>query len=154
MLFYARRYEAAAAQLRRTLELDSSYSLAHSQLARVYLKLGRCPEALAQVRRAGDFPVGHEGGLPGYAAARCGDAPGANRALNALLDASKRRYVSAEAIAQIYAGQGDNAQALVWLERAFDDRTWSLELLKVSPVYDNLRADPGFQSLIRKMRLE
>jgi hypothetical protein len=54
----------------------------------------------------------------------------------------------------MYAGLGETQGALDWLERAYDQRTWSLYLLKVEPMYDNLRGEARFQALVRKMRLK
>ncbi len=70
------------------------------------------------------------------------------------LEELKTRYVSADVIARIYAGLGDKAQALDWLEKAYDQRTWSLFLLKAEPMYDNLRGEPRFQALVTKMGLK
>src|SRR5947208_2249499 len=47
MLFYARRYNETLAQSRHLLELDSTSVQGRVELARAYLQLGRCAEALA-----------------------------------------------------------------------------------------------------------
>jgi serine/threonine-protein kinase len=155
MLHWARRYDAAIAQLRRTLAIDSSYDLAHAQLAREYLQLGRCADALAEVRgRAGVFAAYYEGSIVGFAAAVCGRATEARQSLDSLLARIKRgRYVSPEAVAMVYAGLGDKDRAFAWLDRAFDDRTWSLYLLRVEPMLDGLRGDPRFAPLVRRVGL-
>jgi len=41
-----------------------------------------------------------------------------------------------------------------WLERAYQDRVWAMTILGIDPMYDNLRAEPRFQQLMRKMRHE
>jgi hypothetical protein len=53
----------------------------------------------------------------------------------------------------VYVGLGDKDQALDWLERAIDDRTWSMFLLRVEPMLDPLRGDPRFPRLIQRVGL-
>jgi hypothetical protein len=61
--------------------------------------------------------------------------------------------VSPEVVAIVYAGLGDKDRAFAWLDRAFDDRTWSLYLLRVEPMLDGLRRDRRFAPLIRRVGL-
>jgi hypothetical protein len=50
-------------------------------------------------------------------------------------------------------GLGDRRQALKWLEKGYEDRTFSITTLKVEPAFDSLRADPAFQSLVSRLHL-
>ena len=68
-------------------------------------------------------------------------------------DLSKPRYVPPFGIALIYEGLGDKAQALEWLERAYEDRSFFLTYIKVDPRFDSLRGEPRFQDLLRRMGL-
>jgi serine/threonine-protein kinase len=153
MLFWTRNYDSSAAQLRHTLELDSTYALAHSQLSRAYLMLNKCPEAIREAEKYSAVVGNYESANLGYSAAKCGDSALARRELQRRLDDVKTHYVSADVIARLYAGMGQKTEALDWLEKAYDERTWSLFLLKVEPMYDNLRGEPRFQALVKKMRL-
>jgi serine/threonine-protein kinase len=54
----------------------------------------------------------------------------------------------------IYAGLGDSAEALRWLEKAYQERSDFLVCLKVEPLFDGLRADPRFQAIERRIGLE
>ncbi len=154
MLFWTRNYDSSAVQLHHTLELDSTYALAHSQLSRAYLMLHRCPDAIREAQKYSAVVGNYESANLGYSAAVCGDTALARRELQMRLDELKTRYVSPDVIARIYAGLGDKAQALDWLEKAYDQRTWSLFLLKAEPMYDNLRGEPRFQALVTKMGLK
>jgi eukaryotic-like serine/threonine-protein kinase len=51
-------------------------------------------------------------------------------------------------------GLGDNDQAFAWLKKAFLERSWYLVLLRVDPRLDNLRSDPRFQDLVRRVGLQ
>ena len=154
MRFFAKQYDSAMVQLLHTLELDPGYGLAHMQLSRAYLALGRCADALREASVGGVGAGNYEGANVGYAAARCGDSALARRELRQRLEQAERGYVPADVVARLYAGLGERSKALDWLERAYRQDTWSLMLLQVEPMYDNLRSEPRFQALVRRMRLQ
>jgi hypothetical protein len=53
----------------------------------------------------------------------------------------------------IYAGLGDQNQALAWLEKAYEARDQWLCQLKVEPMLDSLRSDRRFQVLLDRIGL-
>jgi len=55
-------------------------------------------------------------------------------------------------ITQLYLEAGDTANAMDWLEKAFDYGDPNLPYLRL-PIYDPLRTDPRFQALLRRMGL-
>ena len=69
-----------------------------------------------------------------------------------MISTSARGSEPASSLAQIYATLGDKDAALRWLERAVEQRDVWL-YLKADPAYDNIRSDPRFQSLLRRMHL-
>ncbi len=154
MLHYAKRYDEAIAQAKRTLELDSTYDIGHAQLARTYLALSRCPETLAEFAKSPLGRTRYEGSMFGYAYSVCGHR---EKALAALRDMearkSKGEYVTAEATALVYLGLGERDRAFEWLNRAVDERDWSLYLLNVEPLFDRVRSDPRFAELVRRVGL-
>jgi Tfp pilus assembly protein PilF len=152
MLYFAGKYQAAADQEQRTLELAPQDGIALNNLARAYLKLGRCADAMKTAKQAEPFVGPWEGPVLGYVASQCGDRALAQHELKARLDeVDQGKYVPADVLAKLYAGLGDKTRALDWLERAYQDRIWSMTLLPLEPMYDNLRGEPRFQSLVRKM---
>ena len=57
-------------------------------------------------------------------------------------------------MATIYAGLGENEQAIAWLEKALDEGYsdfWFF--LGVHPTWDSLRSEPRFQALLRRLGL-
>jgi predicted Zn-dependent protease len=69
---------------------------------------------------------------------------------------SRRRsesYVSPWALASIHARLGETAEALDWLERAYEEHDSTLVWLKVHPRFDALRHEPRFEALIARLRL-
>jgi adenylate cyclase len=54
-------------------------------------------------------------------------------------------------VAAIYAGLGDEDNAFEWLTKAYEERSSSMIFLKVNPFFDDLRSDPRFHDLLRRM---
>jgi TolB-like protein len=64
----------------------------------------------------------------------------------------KSTYVLPSDIAYLYNVAGDEQQSLKWIEQAYTERDPNLPYL-LSPIYDNLRDEPRFQEIARKMNL-
>jgi TolB-like protein len=62
-------------------------------------------------------------------------------------------YYSAFAIATLYADLGDKDQAFRWLNIAYQERDGGLVGLKTDFLLDNLRSDPRFDEMVRKVGL-
>ncbi|MEO7252350.1 MAG: hypothetical protein ABIW30_07070, partial [Arenimonas sp.] len=56
-------------------------------------------------------------------------------------------------IAEVYAWRGDRDQAISWLERAYTQHDRFLRFLKFNPLLRQLRDDPRYSALLRKMGL-
>lgn len=65
----------------------------------------------------------------------------------------KTGYVPAGAFVNAYLGLGDNEQAFVWMERAYQEQSNILQFLKVHPFFDPVRSDPRFANLARRVGL-
>jgi hypothetical protein len=56
-------------------------------------------------------------------------------------------------IAQVYAYCGESAKSFEWLERAYKQRDAGLPDIKTDPLFKNLRHDPRYTELVKKMHL-
>ena len=63
------------------------------------------------------------------------------------------RWLQAYGVAASLAGLGEKDEAFAWLEKAYQQREYELTLLRVSPAMDNLRSDPRFTDLLRRVGL-
>jgi len=63
-------------------------------------------------------------------------------------------YVGAVRVARLYAHAGENENALAWLERAFDEREPALVHVAVSWDWRALRAQPRYQGMLRRLRID
>ncbi|MBZ5590355.1 MAG: protein kinase [Acidobacteriia bacterium] len=149
----ARRYGEVEPLIRRALELDPNFWVAHVSAAKLYLHQGRHDEALAAAERARTFSGGHSEALAllGLGHGAAGRTDRAREVLSELERRGAAGYVPATHLAAVQLGTGDAGQAMRWLERAFDERDVWLTELGVEPRWDALRAHPGFQDLIRRI---
>ncbi|MBI4720941.1 MAG: protein kinase [Chitinivibrionia bacterium] len=156
VLYYARDIEGAVEHLKKTLEMDPDFVIAHQFLALAHAQKGMFGAALAAIGRANELAGSRDtlvlsqlGTLHAFA----GDhhkAVGLLENLNAL---SREKYVSPFWIALIHAGLGDSGGAFEWLEKAYNERDHWMETLKVLPILDALRADPRYAGLLQRMNL-
>ena len=71
--------------------------------------------------------------------------------LSQLMERRAREFVPAIAIVYIHLGLGEHDEALEWLEKAYQEHDISSVWLKVLWIYDPLRSDPRFQSILERM---
>ena len=154
MYRYARQPDKAIEQLRKTIEMDQSFYFAHWSLGRAYVMKGAFSEALSEyqiARRLVDDP--NILGMMGHTYAVSGRRDEALKTIDQLKEISKRRYVKANTFAEIYTGLGDKDQAFKWLEKSYEQRTPDLIFIAIDPIFDNLRSDPRFADLVRRVGL-
>ena len=153
-LIEARRLDEAVATARAAVDLDPRSLLARRELAEAYIAKGMYAEAIAECEKEVDL-----GGLKakpailGYAYARAGRRADAEAIL-----AERRRDlgqpgVTNYGIALVYAGLGDREQALAWLEKAVAAHEAPVAMLNVDAYWDDLRPDPRFAALARRVGL-
>jgi tetratricopeptide (TPR) repeat protein len=112
------------------------------------------PEAFAALEKARSLDNNPSVlGYLGFVYAAAGKKPEAQRVLDQLKGLSKQRHVPPYSIAIIYAGLNDKDQAFAWLNKAFDDRSFFIALLKVEITLDKLRPDPRFNELLKRATL-
>ncbi len=153
-LIHAGRIDEALTRLQQTLEMDANYFLAHLYTSSAYMEKGMYSEAISEARRAKEISGArstYSDAFLGYALAKSGKEVEARSVLEGLLKSSANRYVSSYDIALVYNGLGKHDEALVWLERAYAQRTPGIVFLKVDPKWNNLRSDARFQDLLRRM---
>jgi serine/threonine protein kinase/tetratricopeptide (TPR) repeat protein len=153
-LIHAGQADEALALLQKVMELDSAHWLAHSFSASAYIEKGMFDQAIAEARKARELP-GHSSSAPtgflGFALARSGKHSEARALLEEALNSAREQYVSGYTIALVYNGLGEHDQAIAWLEKGYQNREPRMTFLKVEPKWNNLRADPRFQDLLRRV---
>src|ERR1700686_4597870 len=117
---------------------------------------GKLLEAISEYQKAVELSDGNLDATASlaHAFAVIGRSAEARKILGDLERKSKTVYVSSYVIATMYAGLGDKDKAFELLEKAYQEK--SLELswhLKADLRIDNLRPDPRFQRLLRRVGL-
>ena len=64
------------------------------------------------------------------------------------------QFVSSFDLARLHACAGHHAKALVCLETAVDEHRGLLLSVKVNPAFKNLRDEPRFHAVLRRLKLE
>jgi tetratricopeptide (TPR) repeat protein len=154
ILYFSRNYGAAIEKWHSVLDMDPGFMRAHL-IQGAYVEKGMFAEALADNEKLrptiSDAAYWSWGA---YIHGRARQMPEARRAIHELLKIEKSGAVEPTAIAQAFAGVGDKAQTLAWLERAYVQHSNALTSLKVNPAYDPLRSDARFRDLLLHVGLE
>jgi TolB-like protein/tetratricopeptide (TPR) repeat protein len=155
MSYYAREYDQAIEQSRKTLELYPNSDGAHACLGYSYLGKGMYERAIAESQRAVALSGGDAVRLVGlgHAYARAGRKAEAQEVLQKLRRAAQHGYSPPYFLATLHAALGENRQALAWLEKAYSERDQYLAWLKVDELVDPLRPDERFKDLLRRVGL-
>ncbi len=147
ILLWQQKYDAALEQGLEALKKDNKVLRAHFYLAYVYIGLGQFEKGIEEMKLASFDDADSLAGLA-YAYAMAGD----KTELQATLERLKHHPSSAPyGLAQVYAALGDKDRAISLLEKAYQERSNRMCLLKVDPALDPLRQDPRFKQLMRKM---
>ncbi|OGT81046.1 MAG: hypothetical protein A3H91_17275 [Gammaproteobacteria bacterium RIFCSPLOWO2_02_FULL_61_13] len=147
------RDDEARSRLLWTLDLNPDFWAAHWGLGHVYLAESRVQEAVASFRKAVASGGGYVMPLQGlgYAHAAAGDRDAALGVIAQLEELGRTQYVSPCIPATIHAGLGDADRCFACLELAFQLRSRSMAWLNVTREYADLRSDPRFVELIRRI---
>jgi serine/threonine protein kinase/tetratricopeptide (TPR) repeat protein len=153
-LYYRREFDAALAELERTLALQPRFPIAHYYRARALAAREEFADATAAIEEFHSLMGGGSAtGFLSYCLAAQGRRADAERALEQLRQRGERRYTPAHSFAEAYLGLGDHERAFEALERARDERSAAAIWLASDRIYDPLRSEPRFAALLRGFNL-
>jgi TolB-like protein len=153
--YFGREYQRAVDECEKAKQLDPEYFMLHFIAGRAYMRLNEHARAIAHLKQArketGEMPL-MDAAL-GLAYAVSGKKAETMKLAEAFKAAAKKRYIPPTYFGMLFAGLGDKDKAMMWLEKAYDDRADGLTWLNVEPMLDEVRSDPRFQDLIRRIGL-
>jgi tetratricopeptide (TPR) repeat protein len=151
-LYISGRYSEAEAQIRMVIERDPTYARAYLTLGEIHEEQGRFDEAIRSMNNfrelsqdpLADMAIGHV-----YAVA--GRKAEAVKIAGELEEKVRARQVSPFLPGVVYAGLNEKDKAFYWLERAYQERSNWLTLIKVGKRLKNLHGDPRFDDLVKRI---
>jgi tetratricopeptide (TPR) repeat protein len=141
--------------LKEAIELDPRSRVAHLFAAKAYIEQGLFEEGLREAQISHDlFPTNSSGlANAAYGYALAGRPSEAIRILDALLELAAKQYVPAFNIAMIYNALAQTGDAITWLERGMEQRAPYMTFLASDPKWKNLRDEPRYLALLRRLNL-
>jgi len=152
-LFFARQYDQAVEQFRKTLELDPNIVRPRELLVFVYAHKGMYAEAMAECEKIRPLPGGNlvSRAVLGYVYALAGKRDEALSILEELKPLLEGNLLLLYRAALLCAALNERDQAFELLNKACDERFALMIYFQVYPAFDNLRSDPRFEALLRRM---
>jgi tetratricopeptide (TPR) repeat protein len=154
--FQLRDYPSLLEASRRGVASNPNDWVEHLNLGIGYDGAGKPPQAISEYQKAVELSNGDQNARASLAHsfAAIGNRAEAEKILRDLEHKSENSYVSPYILATIYASLGEKDKAFQYLEKAYDERSLDISWnLKADLRIDNLRSDPRFQDLARRVRL-
>jgi serine/threonine protein kinase/Tfp pilus assembly protein PilF len=154
-----RRYDESIPHFQKALDLYPNAAFIRAQLAWSYAMKRMYPQALAEYDKIAesDKAVAPENQLVadglGWVYAVAGRRVDALKIAKEVEDLSSLSYVDFYQLATIYAGLGAKDEAFRLLEKGYQQRSAGMRYLLIDPFWDNVRSDPRYTDLLRRVGL-
>jgi tetratricopeptide (TPR) repeat protein len=154
-----RRYDESIPHFHKALDLYPNAAFIRAQLAWSYAMKRMYPEALTEYDKIAeaDKAVAPENQLVadglGWVYAVAGRRADALKIAKEVEQLSSRSYVDFYQLATIYAGLGAKDETFRLLEKGYQQRSAGMLYLLIDPFWDNVRSDPRYTDLLRRVGL-
>lgn len=155
--YHRREYDKAERQLNKTLEMNTAFNFTHAYLGLVYLQKSLCEKALTELQNEIELKQGTADialAWKGYAYAICGNKEEGYKILDTLQSRAKIRHIPPSYFTWIYFAMEEWENGFQWLEKAYEVRDPWLTEIKNNHFYDDIRSDPRYVELLKKMKLD
>ncbi|MGQ0542215.1 MAG: tetratricopeptide repeat protein [Blastocatellia bacterium] len=151
--FFAGRKDEALEQARKVHDVEPTHPIARWILSQAFLEKGMYEESRAHNERWLQDDPTNQFALrdAGIAYAKLGKREKAEEMIARLREVGKKEYIPTNRIAVIYGALGELDKAFVELEKAFDARDWELYRSDIEPYMNDLRSDPRFAVLVKRL---
>jgi TolB-like protein/Flp pilus assembly protein TadD len=156
--FYARQYDQALIQYKKTVALYPDFHITHYWLAWLYSQREQYPDAITEITKARLLEGGKRAkwaAADKIALTNAYAAKGPTGFWQQIQKANEKtgRNFGEFDIPQVYARLGEKDLVLEWLGRNYAVRTPFTTYMNVDPAYDSIRSDPRFENLARRIGL-
>jgi TolB-like protein/DNA-binding winged helix-turn-helix (wHTH) protein/Tfp pilus assembly protein PilF len=158
---WARRYDEAEAQFKKTNQLNTNFAINHERLGHLYASVGKYEEAIEEETKArilsGEDPKSAV--AKGEELRRAYTASGARGYWMKVLEFSGAKegppegYSSSSGVAIVLAKLGEKEKAVELLEKAYAERSLFMTELNIEPAFDDLKSSSRFSDLVRRVHL-
>jgi TolB-like protein/DNA-binding winged helix-turn-helix (wHTH) protein/Tfp pilus assembly protein PilF len=155
LLYYARRYDESIKQFGAVRAMEPNFLRAN---------MGMFPGVQSHAKEVSLDYLAEAYRLYGknawywanaaYVYGQLGDRKKAREALRKLQQLNQQQQRDPGMFVVAYLGLGDSEQALHWLAKSLENHSNVLTTLKVDAIYDPLRNDPRFLSILQSIRLD
>jgi TolB-like protein/Tfp pilus assembly protein PilF len=147
--------QAASRQVARTLEIEPGFWIALLVRGGLALDRGDAAAAVADYTRsvANSRRASQVLAMLAAADVAAGDRAGAEAILHELQGRTRTAYVPPTSLAAVHDALGDRGAALDELERAYREHDIRIGFIGVDARWNDLRAEPRFQALSRRLGL-
>lgn len=148
MLYFARRYDSAVEQCRRTLEIDPKFINAHQYLYEIYIALGMHDEAIERyyiMEKLGLAP--QDAALDSEDLRTAYTTAGIRAFWERRIEVLKRSRSSSYRLGQYYSRLDNKEAALASFRSAFEDRDIDFLFFAVDPSAEPIYKDPRYIEL-------
>jgi serine/threonine protein kinase/tetratricopeptide (TPR) repeat protein len=154
--YYARRYDEAIEQGRKTLELDKNFGSMYQVIYLCYVAKGMTPEGVEAFKQAMSLDERTKIYVDDIddAYKTSGYEGMAKWIIDNMEEWTFQVYNRPFFYAMAYASIDNKDKAFEWLERAYEVRSYFVTTIGVEPALDNVRSDPRFGELLKKIGLE
>jgi DNA-binding winged helix-turn-helix (wHTH) protein/Tfp pilus assembly protein PilF len=154
-LYLLRRYDEAAAQFGKVIELEPAWHAGYCGLGKVRLQQHEFSEAICRLRAAAALSSGNGTiqALLAHANARAGYRGEALRILQTLARHDAETHAGWFSVAFIHVGLGNADEAFRCLERACAARESAVLSLRTEPLFDDLRSDRRFAAMLNRLNV-
>ena len=153
ILYYSRQYDRAIEKWHSVREMDPEFPRAYLILD-AYVEKQMFTDAVTEIEHVRRIaPPAWYWANAAYVYGRSGQSERAQQALSELLRLNNNGKIDPMTVADAYAGMKDREQTIAWLEKAYTQHSPELVTLKVDPRFDDVRGEPRFQDLLRRVGL-
>ena len=156
VLMYAREFDQAIQQARKTYELEPDHIGARNWLCYALNAKGLYAEAQTigeKALQADANRLSFTTACLGVAYAGSGQREKALKIIESVRAEAKDHYTMTYWIAIQYALLGDKDAAFRELDESYKNHDWFINRLKVDPFMDPLRGDPRFDAMVKRLNL-
>jgi len=150
-----RQYDEAKKTALTTLELDPGFVPIHRLLSLIYTGKAMYEDAIRENKRWGEL-TGNKVKTDVSLAHILASAGRNDEAKKIIAEIGNEQMLSSNdyrGVAIVYAALNEKEMALEWLEKSYQRHEESLWSIAIDPKFDNIKAEPQFKALVKKLGL-